>query len=183
MSRDALVVGINNYKSDVLPDLNAPYHDAEAIATRLENDGDFKVWRMPEAIDRKTNKPFIGKTLNVSLSQLQAALVKLFKPDGDYIPETAFFYFSGHGVRQNLGIAEGFLATSDVYSEKNFNGLSLQWLRRLLQESLVRQQIIWLDCCHKLRRTYIALFRVKKKSSCPFDAEIHIKLRRMRSLH
>ena len=148
MSRDALVVGINKYKSEILPNLTAPAADAEAIARILEQHGEFVVWRLPEAIATDTNKPFIAKTIEVSLSELQKALVKLFKPEGKQIPDTALFYFSGHGLRQDLGIQEGFLATSDVSPELSFNGLSLQWLRRLLQESPVRQQIIWLDCCH-----------------------------------
>ncbi|NEO34503.1 MAG: hypothetical protein F6K36_29730 [Symploca sp. SIO3C6] len=32
--------------------------------------------------------------------------------------------------------------------DKSKWGVSLRWLRRLLQESPVRQQIVWLDCCH-----------------------------------
>ncbi len=146
--RDALVVGINIYKDDNLHNLLAPASDAEAIGKILSQYGKFQVWLMPEAIDSETKKPFIAKTRELSLTQLQKALVKLFKPEGRQIPDTALFYFSGHGLRQDLGIQEGFLATSDVYPQLGFNGLSLQWLRRLLQESPVRQQIIWLDCCH-----------------------------------
>ena len=146
MVKDALVVGINHYKYEGLPNLKAPSRDAEAIAQVLENYGEFQVKRMPEAI--KQEKPVVGKTLEVSLAQLKQALVQLFKPEGKQVPDTALFYFSGHGLRQDLGIQEGFLATSDVYPDLEFHGLSLQWLRRLLQESPVRQQVIWLDCCH-----------------------------------
>jgi hypothetical protein len=48
MSRDALVVGINIYKH--LSPLKSPATDAEAIAQRLEQDGEFRVVRLPEAI-------------------------------------------------------------------------------------------------------------------------------------
>ena len=149
MTRDALVVGINNYKYEGLPNLQAPARDAEAIARYLEDYGEFNlVRRFPEALDSDTKKPIVGKTLEVSLTELKKALIQLFKPDSQQIPDTALFYFSGHGLIDNEGIKEGFLATSDVFPNVSFNGLSLQWLRRLLQESPVKQQIIWLDCCY-----------------------------------
>ena len=148
MIRDALVVGINIYQDDTLRNLKAPASDAEEIAKMLKLYGEFEVWRLPEAIDPETKKPYISKTRELSLTQLKEALVKLFKPEGRQVPDTALFYFSGHGIREDKGIQEGFLATSDVCPQLGFNGLSLQWLRRLFQESPVRQQIIWLDCCH-----------------------------------
>lgn len=148
MSRDALVVGINKYQDDNLRNLKAPAEDAEALALMLEEYGEFQVWRFPEAIGANTRKPYVAKTKEFSLSDLEDALVKLFKPEGRQVPDTALFYFSGHGLRKNKGVQEGYLATSDVNSSLSFYGLSLQWLRRLLQESPIRQQIIWLDCCH-----------------------------------
>ena len=148
MIRDALVVGINTYQYSDLANLNAPAEDAEAIAKRLEQDGDFRVWRLPEAIHRETHHPFVGKKLAVNLPQLEEALVKLFLPEGNSIPDTALFYFSGHGLRKTKGIQEGFLATSEVNPDASFHGLSLKWLRELLRESPIKQQIVWLDCCH-----------------------------------
>ena len=146
MSRDALVVGINLYEDQQLTNLQAPARDAEAIAKILTENGDFRVKRIPEIV--KNGSLEVGRKTQVSLTQLEEALVQLFMPKGKNIPETALFYFSGHGIRKERGIAEGFLATSDVYPQLGFYGLSLQWLRRLLQESPVRQQIIWLDCCY-----------------------------------
>ncbi|MCY7282721.1 MAG: caspase family protein, partial [Cyanobacteria bacterium CAN_BIN43] len=144
MSRDALVVGINTYRS--LNPLNAPAVDAEAIAQRLQQEGEFRVWRSPEIM--QNNQSQVGKNTPLSLPELERALVDLFKPGGRQIPDTALFYFSGHGLRKDVGISEGYLATSDVNPAQSIFGLSLQWLRRLLEESPVRQQIIWLDCCH-----------------------------------
>ncbi|PSB09611.1 hypothetical protein C7B62_12545 [Pleurocapsa sp. CCALA 161] len=120
------------------------------IALILEQHGEFNVQRLPEAIDQETKKPYIAKTdkSKLKLANLKKALVQLFKPEGHNIPDTALFYFSGHGLRDTLGIQEGFLATSDVEPNSEFYGLSLQWLRLLLQERPIRQQIIWLDCCH-----------------------------------
>ncbi|MGF1938239.1 MAG: pentapeptide repeat-containing protein [Nostoc sp. ChiQUE02] len=145
MSRDALVVGINTY--DRLKCLNAPAADGEAIAQILQQYGEFRVTRLPAVKDKENETIRIGKQTKVSLTQLEKAIVQLFKPDGKP-PDTALLYFSGHGLRKNLGIQEGFLATSEVNPDAGNWGLSLQWLRRLLQESEVRQQIVILDCCY-----------------------------------
>ncbi len=144
MSRDALVVGISAYQW--LPNLSAPAQDAEAIAQRLQTSGDFRVTRMPDIIQDGQSR--IGSKTPVTLAELEAALVRLFKPKGNNIPHTALFYFSGHGLQKDAGIQEGYLATSDANPSRGFYGLSLFWLRRLLQESPVRQRIILLDCCH-----------------------------------
>jgi WD40 repeat protein len=144
MLRDALVVGVNHYQ--YLPSLKAPARDAEAIAQQLHTFGEFRVHRLPEVI--QSGKPSIGQKTKVSLRELEAALINLFKPKGNSVPHTAVFYFSGHGIQRDAGIQEGYLALSDSNPDQGFYGLSLFWLRRLLQESPVRQRIIWLDCCH-----------------------------------
>ncbi|MEO1146619.1 MAG: pentapeptide repeat-containing protein [Cyanobacteria bacterium J06638_22] len=147
MSRDALVVGINTYT--YLPSLNAPASDAEAIAQHLETHGNFQVKRLPQYTDAfQGNAQRVASNREVSLAQLRQALVDLFKPGSTQVPETALLYFSGHGIRDTVGVAEGYLATSDVNPRQEFFGLSLRWLRRLLAESEVRQQVIWLDCCY-----------------------------------
>jgi len=147
MSRDALVVGINDYSYEGLGKLTAPAQDAEAIAKLLEDYGDFKVTRLPAVKDKPNNTIRIGQKTSVMTTQLEEAIVQLFKPKGK-MPETALLYFSGHGLRKDRGIQEGFLAASDVNPEQGNWGLSLQWLRRLLQASEVKQQIIILDCCY-----------------------------------
>lgn len=144
MSRIALVVGINSYNH--IPKLKAPSQDAEAVAQRLARDGDFRVIRLPEVIENA--KPVLSSNTFVTRAELKRALVQLFKPDSQQSPDTALFYFSGHGVRDTLGFSEGYLATSDVNPRQDSFGLSLRWLRRLLEESPVKQQVIWLDCCH-----------------------------------
>ncbi len=144
MSRDAVVVGINRYQ--YLSNLQAPAQDAEAIAHCLHAYGDFRVNRLPEVIDQQ--RPKVGVTTPVTRQELETALVQLFKPKGKHIPSTALFYYSGHGLQKDAGIQEGYLATSDANPSQGMYGLSLFWLRRLLQESPVRQRIILLDCCH-----------------------------------
>jgi energy-coupling factor transporter ATP-binding protein EcfA2 len=144
MSRDALVVGINTYTH--LPPLTAAAKDAEAIAQLLMQKGEFNAGRLPEIAQGGVVQ--VGQRTPVTVSQLEEAIVRLFKPEGQQIPDTALFYFSGHGLRKTRGISEGYLATSDVDPESGKWGVSLQWLRRVLEESPIRQQIIWLDCCH-----------------------------------
>ncbi|MGB0560496.1 MAG: pentapeptide repeat-containing protein [Spirulinaceae cyanobacterium] len=148
MSRDALVVGINTYNH--LKDLKAPAIDAEAIAQRLQQDGDFQVRRLPEAIaqDHDQKRSTVAKTLPLSRQQLKAALKQLFQPESIQAPDTALFYFSGHGLPDETGYDHGYLATSDTDPSQPESGLSLRWLHWLLSESPVRQQIVWLDCCH-----------------------------------
>ncbi|MEQ8999043.1 MAG: pentapeptide repeat-containing protein [Coleofasciculus sp. B1-GNL1-01] len=146
MSRDALVIGINKYER--FNPLNAPGEDAEAVAQRLEQYGEFKVTRLPGVKDKQNNRIRVGQKTTVTLSQLEDAIIQLFMPEGRSVPDTAILYFSGHGLRKSRGIQEGFLASSDVNPEAGNWGLSLQWLRRLLLASEVRQQIIILDCCY-----------------------------------
>jgi uncharacterized caspase-like protein len=149
MSRDALVVGVNTYEYSRLKSLKAPAEDAEAIARILTEYGDFNVVNRLPAIKDKENDAFrVGRSTTVKLMQFKEALVRLFKPQGENIPDTALLYFSGHGLRQDLGIQEGFLATSDVNPDEDRWGVSLRWLRQLLRESPIRQQIVWLDCCY-----------------------------------
>ncbi len=156
MSREALVIGINRYP--LLKDkvggksrhLMKPAADAEAIAQVLEELGNFRVQRFP-AVHRdgtwevdpnpKTRKLPQAK-------QLKKAIVQLFNPPTS-VPDTVLLFFAGHGLLdESGGVREGFLAASDTNPGKNNWGISLYWLRQLLQESPVRQQIIWLDCCH-----------------------------------
>ncbi|NEO49413.1 MAG: hypothetical protein F6K55_37060, partial [Moorea sp. SIO4A3] len=118
-----------------------------SVAQLLEKYGEFKVTRLPAVKDKQNNTIRVGKKTKVTLTQLEDAIVQLFKPNGKP-PDTALLYFSGHGLRKSKGIQEGFLATSDVNPDMGSWGLSLQWLRRLLQESEVRQQVVILDCCY-----------------------------------
>jgi hypothetical protein len=148
MTRDALVVGINQYSDFNI--LKIPADDAEAIAQLLEQYGEFKVHRLPARI--YNGQLQVDPDRVMSVAELQQALEQLFNPKGDNIPDTALFFFLGHGYRveNQDGQYEGFLATSESHPDpkKGEPGLSLQWLRELLQNSPVREQIVWLDCCY-----------------------------------
>jgi uncharacterized caspase-like protein len=153
MNRDALVVGINQYPflkdtpTSKAKHLNTPASDAEAIALRLEEYGGFRVRRLPESIQEEQRR--VDPKKLVQGDALYEAIIQLFNPVGDSVPQTALLYFAGHGLRRNLGgVTEGFLATSDSDPRKNQWGVSLRWLRELLQKSPVQQQMVWLDCCY-----------------------------------
>ncbi|MBD2341634.1 caspase family protein [Calothrix sp. FACHB-156] len=153
MRREALVVGINQYPylkdttTGKAKHLTTPAADAEAIAQRLREYGEFRVRRLPETIQEGQRQVAAGKL--VQTDALEDAIIQLFNPVGESILETALLYFGGHGLRKNKGgVTEGFLATSDTYPQKNQWGVSLRWLRELLQKSPVKQQIVWLDCCY-----------------------------------
>ncbi|EDX82830.1 caspase domain protein [Synechococcus sp. PCC 7335] len=149
MSRNALVVGISCYQQ--LSPLTAPVKDAEAIAQRLEQASDFKVQRLPERIleaGEGKQEPAVSATQPVTQRQLKQVLKQLFLPDSQQLPETALFYFSGHGLASDDGHDKGYLATSDTDPNSPVPGLPLGWLHWLLSASPVRQQVIWLDCCH-----------------------------------
>jgi hypothetical protein len=145
MSRDALVVGINQYKT--LPNLGAAAADAQATAHLLQTQGEFRVARLPEIIEAG-NKLSVGSQTPVTASSLEQALVQLFKPSGNTTTSLALFYFSGHGIQRDVGIREGYLATSDTNHEHGNFGISLSWLRRLIEESPIKQIVVILDCCH-----------------------------------
>ncbi|MCT7953245.1 caspase family protein [Ancylothrix sp. C2] len=155
MNRDALVVGINNYPflkdspASKAKHLKTPANDAEAIAQRLEEYGGFRVRRLPESIQQGQRRISSTTGSLVQADTLEDAIIQLFNPVGESFPQTALLYFIGHGLRKNRGgVTEGFLATSDTDPRKNQWGVSLRWLRELLQKSPVQQQLVWLDCCY-----------------------------------
>ncbi|MCL2925756.1 MAG: caspase family protein, partial [Trichodesmium sp. MAG_R04] len=151
--QQALVVGVNNYpflKKEKLGDLNlkAPVKDAEAIANILEKYGKFKVDRLPKENDEEGEERLSPEGL-IKIDDLQQAIIHLFKPHTtEETPDVALLFFAGHGYVNTKGdVREGFLVTSEAQFSNNIYGLSLNWLKKLLQDSPVQKQIVWLDCC------------------------------------
>jgi len=150
---EALVVGINRYPGQTtLNDLTVAAKDAEDIALQLKDYGyqTFRVQRLPQLLSQK-GEAQIDPKQGVRLQELQEALSNLLNPPPpNEPPETALFFFSGHGWPQTLdGKEEVFLATSDVYPKGGIDyGLPLSWLREQVQQSRVQRVIVWLDCCY-----------------------------------
>ena len=90
MNRNALIIGINQYESRSLNNLRLPAKDAEAVAVILEEYGDFRITRLPETINN--NRLEVGNS-KITVSDLKTALVQLFKPESQQVPDTALFYF------------------------------------------------------------------------------------------
>lgn len=161
MTRKALIVGINKYtylggnplSPEFFKHLNHPARDAEAIAESLKREDNQLTWDIEYIPEKYQNKKFgINPNSVVTKTQLEEAIVELFNPMSGSNPDVALLFFSGHGLYKKYsdGKIEGFLATSDTYGipGKDNWGVSLIWLREQLKKSRVKQQIVWLNCCH-----------------------------------
>ncbi|MFB2898496.1 caspase family protein, partial [Aerosakkonemataceae cyanobacterium BLCC-F50] len=149
---EALVVGINRYPSQTtLKDLSVAAKDAEDLAVQLKEYGyeSFRVQCLPQQRDQK-GEAQIDPNGMVKSEELKEALSNLLNPPPpNEAPETALFFFSGHGWRETVdGKREVFLATSDAFPQEQIYGIALSWLGEELQKSPVKRVIVWLDCCY-----------------------------------
>lgn len=123
--RKALIVGINDYPT---APLKGCVNDAAALATTLEKHGDgspnFAV-RLETAVTTK--------------SEMKTMIKELFEGDSDI----ALFYFSGHGLFNELG---GYIVTPD--HQQNDEGVSMDEILVLANKSKAKDKIIILDCCN-----------------------------------
>jgi hypothetical protein len=123
--KKALVVGINQYPS-------APLHgcikDATDFSNLIETNGDLSA-----------NFNVLLKTDVQRKSTLRELIQDLFSGRN----ETALFYFSGHGYMNELG---GYLLTPD--HRKNDEGVSMNDIITLANNSSSTNKIIILDCCY-----------------------------------
>jgi len=123
--KKALIVGINNYSSSPL---RGCINDASGVAAILETNGDVS----PNFDVRlETDVP--------TKSKLKTMIVELFSGNSD----TVLLYFSGHGFLNEIG---GYLVTPDHarYDE----GISMEEILVLANQSKSKDKIIILDCCH-----------------------------------
>ncbi|HBI33767.1 MAG TPA: peptidase C14 [Candidatus Moranbacteria bacterium] len=123
--KKALIVGINNYP---ISPLSGCVNDASAISSIIETNG-----------DGSPNFSVALKTDTQSKSVLMESIVELFNGDC----ETVLFYFSGHGFLNSLG---GFIVTPDY--KKYDEGISMDQILQLANNSKAKNKIIILDCCH-----------------------------------
>ncbi|QSJ17231.1 PD40 domain-containing protein [Nostoc sp. UHCC 0702] len=148
----AQVTGINYYpKYTTLKPLTAAAEDAEKVAEQLEKYGyrPFRAQCLPITLNQK-GEGKIDRGGAVKVQELQEAIANLFNPPPpNPVPETALFFFSGHGwCRTVAGKEEVFLVTSDVLPEAEIYGIPLSWLGEQLQISQAKRVIVWLDCCY-----------------------------------
>lgn len=126
--KKALIVGINDYPS---APLSGCVNDANAIGTILESHGDGS----PNFGVKMMTSP----SSNITRSALREAIEQLFTGDSDM----ALLYFSGHGYIKSTG---GYLVTTDA--KKYDEGVSMDEVLTLANQSKAKNKVIILDCCH-----------------------------------
>lgn len=123
--RKALIIGINDYPS---APLKGCINDASAFGGIIETNGDgspnFDV-RLITDVPTK--------------AELKGYIRDLFRGDAD----TSLFYFSGHGYLDDIG---GYLVTPDFTA--NDEGVSMDEILSLANNSKAKNRMIILDCCH-----------------------------------
>jgi len=123
--RKALIVGINKYPG--IP-LKGCINDAASLSSIIETNGDgspnFAV-RLVKDVPTK--------------SELKGLIIDLFNGDC----ETALLYFSGHGFINEIG---GYIVTPDF--KPNDEGVSMEEILTIANESKAKNRVIILDCCH-----------------------------------
>jgi Caspase domain len=126
--RKALVVGINDYLG---APLSGCVNDATSIAGLLEVHGDgspnFSVILMTSP-SRPVTRPV-----------LREAIENLFSGD----PDMALLFFAGHGYVKSTG---GYLVTVDA--KKYDEGVSMDEILALANQSHAKNKVVILDCCH-----------------------------------
>jgi hypothetical protein len=126
--RKALVVGINDYPTCPL---SGCVNDAIELASLLERHSDGS----PNFSVRK----LLSNSVTINRGILKGEIDNLFSGD----PETALFYFSGHGYLNSFG---GYVVTPD--HKRYDEGVAMDEILGAANRSAAKNRIIILDCCH-----------------------------------
>lgn len=127
--RKALLVGINDYN---FSPLSACIPDAERMYNILSKDYD--------ETPNFSCKKIVSSDHKIDIPFLKESIIELFATDGD----VALFYFSGHGSEAGK-LTKACLVTQDA---RTFNeGVELDSLMQIANESQAKQVVIILDCC------------------------------------
>ncbi|SHH92750.1 Uncharacterized protein, contains caspase domain [Flavobacterium sp. CF108] len=129
--RKALVIGIDYYET--INSLHGCVNDAYAVKTVLDRHSD-GTKNFDAVIEIAT-----GPKATIERKELKNKVEELFKDKSDI----ALFYFSGHGYVESTG---GYLITSEC--KDGDDGLSMNDLLEIANNSPARNKIIILDCCH-----------------------------------
>jgi len=131
-SKYALVIGNTDYADPGLAQLTAPGKDAEDFARVLK---DKSLCEFDE--------------VRVLLNQVSSAIIEAIdeffdqkKPD-----DLLVLYFSGHGVRDELGSL--YLAVKNtIRSRLRSTAIKSDYIREVMDQSRSRRQVLVLDCCN-----------------------------------
>lgn len=126
--KKALIIGINDYPSKPL---HGCVNDANAIGTILASHGD--------GSPNFSLKMMTSPSSAITRSVLREAIEQLFTGN----TEMSLLYFSGHGYIKSTG---GYLVTTDA--KKYDEGISMDEVLNLANQSDAENKVIILDCCH-----------------------------------
>lgn len=129
--RKALVIGLDHYSN--VPSLHGCVNDAHAVKTILERHGDGSV-NFSVMLVTATSA-----TTSITRGELKDKIAELFKGDS----EIALLFFAGHGHIETTG---GYLCASDC--KRGDDGLSLDEVLSLANQSKAKNKVIILDSCH-----------------------------------
>lgn len=130
--RKALIVGVDHYEH--INGLSGCVTDAYSVNSVLERHSDGTLnFANPKLLTAT------GPNSPVDREELKEAVRELFREEA----EIALFYFSGHGYLEDTG---GFLCASDA--KTGDDGLSLQEVMTLANQSPATNKVIILDSCH-----------------------------------
>lgn len=126
--RKALVVGINDYpKWPLRGCINDALSMAGLLARNADHSPNFEVVLLKSS------------ETTITRASLKAGIKDLFAGD----PDLALLYFSGHGFIDTLG---GSLVTMDSMDHEE--GVSMDEILGLANQSQAKDKVIILDCCH-----------------------------------
>ena len=129
--RKALIVGVDYYEH--APQLYGCVNDAYNVKSVLDRHADGTINFGTNLLAATNSQSMITR------KDLKDNVSELFNDDS----EIALFYFSGHGYLESTG---GFLITSDC--EEGDDGVSMNELLTIANNSSSRNKIIIIDSCH-----------------------------------
>ncbi len=143
----AVLVGCNEYDSNIAPPLSGCITDVKNIAEALQKQG-FKVWMMTdEAIDPETNKPNIARFYPQKLN-IERQLPIWIPTGGLDKGDTALFFFSGHGVRMSDG--NDYLVPLGFQKVEPSDLVGLSRVYEILRKSGAENIVVITDACRNI---------------------------------
>ncbi|KAF3886951.1 MULTISPECIES: nSTAND1 domain-containing NTPase [Nostocales] len=134
-----LLVGVNHYQDERLPNLNYSAVDCQGLAKALVGATEhFPQKEIKIYHDFAPQLPYL-ETVRASLQEISTAA----RPQ-----DTILFYFSGHGIFVP-NTHQTFLCLANTQKDDILNtGLAIQELLQLLGKCNAQNQLVWLDACH-----------------------------------
>ncbi|GAB1544186.1 caspase family protein [Scytonema sp. NUACC21] len=134
-----MLVGVNQYQDERLPNLRYSAVDCQSLAEALTKAAvEFTEKEVKIFHDFAEQLPFLDNVL-ANLQQITAAAKPI---------DTILFYFSGHGMIEENS-HQGFLCLTDTQKDDLLGtALSLTEILKLLTQCAAQNQVVWLDACH-----------------------------------